>query len=85
MHRAQAMHPARHVARPAAERLLDEGERIAQGRQNRPREGPPNPAKTAARTESVGRVQREEAKGRERPIQQRAPIVPRCTLSTAPR
>ena len=85
MHRAQAMRPARHVARPAAERLLDDGERIAQGGQDRPREGPPDPAKTAARTQSVGRVQREEAKGRERPIQQGAPIVPRATFSTAPR
>lgn len=84
VHPAQDVRPSRSVARPAAERLLDEGERVAQGGQDRPREGPPGLAKTAARTESVGRVQREEAKGRERPIQQAAPIVPRATLSAAP-
>ena len=74
-----------HLLAKLLERLLDEGERVAQRGQHRPREGPPDPAKTAARTESVGRVQREEAKGRERPIQRGAPIVPRRTLSTAPR
>ena len=85
VHETQAVRPVGSVARPAAKRLLDEGERVTQRGQDRPREGPPDPAKTAPRTESVGRVQREEAKGRERPIQQGAPIVPHCTLTTAPR
>ena len=85
VHPAQAERPPRTLARPAAERLPNEGKRVAQRSQDRPPEGPPGPAKTAAGTESVGRVQREEAKGRERPIQNVAAIVPPTTFSTAPR
>jgi hypothetical protein len=64
-------------------RLLDESAVVARLLPNAPSEGPDEVPKPTRRTKRAGRISREEAKGRQRPIEHFPLIVPAATISTA--